>query len=297
MNKYILILACIFTFSACKKEESDLPTNINVDRQAVIDNYNNTFLPTNLSSSSWTGNVSACLPGTLSQTTLDKTLARINYYRKICGLSACLLDSSLNTKSQQGALMSSANSDIDHNPPTSWNCYTTEGANACGKSNLAIGGLPHEMVDLWMDDSGVSSLGHRRWILYSNAKTYGFGATNNAALLYALHNFQNPDATNLPEYIAFPPKGYFMKEHLYDYWSFAIPGGDFSNATVSMKKSGTTIATNKFALNNGYGDNTLVWAPSIGTFTADTPFEVTISNVVVNGQTKNYIYTTTVVVK
>lgn len=98
-----------------------------------------------------------------------------------------------------------------------------------------------------------------------------------------------------------PPKGFVPWSQLVsdptEQWSFSIPAGDFSGATVTMTNDqGQALTTTNYGqLQNGYGDNTLSW-----TFTApislwsrapaDTRLNVRITNVLVGGQIVDFAY-------
>lgn len=110
-------------------------------RQASLDFYRRYYLTSSVNPS-WTGNISTCNPGTTTQAFRDSVLERINYFRSMAGVPAGVTFSDeYNQKAQQAALMMSANGSLSHDPPTSWKCYTDQGHEAAGKSNLAGGGL------------------------------------------------------------------------------------------------------------------------------------------------------------
>ena len=78
------------------------------------------------------------------------------------------------------------------------------GANAAGSSNLAMG--PHHpapTIDLYMDDSGVSSLGHRRWLLDPPYLSAGIGHAGAWNCTYVMTHGNDL----LPAYVAFPAPG------------------------------------------------------------------------------------------
>lgn len=295
-----LITVYIF-YSSCKKDDDNNTDNntpvVDPERQAVIDDYNNLYLTSNVTDCGWTGSTSSCTAGTMSADAMSKTLQRINYFRKEVGLNTDItFDATKNSKCQEAALMMDANSDLNHYPPTSWTCYTADGAEAAGNSNLALGSNSSGAITLYMMDPGSSNTacGHRRWILYSRSKVMGCGSTSGANALWVLGNGGNPLPTSMPEFISWPPEGYVCAPLVFSRWSFSIPGADFSAATVSMTDgSGNAITCSIISsTDNGYGDNTIVWEPTgIDTSnSADVTYHVSISNVTVNSTTKNYSY-------
>ncbi len=66
----------------------------------------------------WTGNVSSCAAGTLSQDYLDAAALRFNLFRGISGVPAGIVLDAVNNDppEQQAALMMSANGQLSHTP-------------------------------------------------------------------------------------------------------------------------------------------------------------------------------------
>jgi hypothetical protein len=87
------------------------------------------------------------------------------------------LDDVYSGKAQQAALMMSANGQLSHNPPPSWLCYTAEGAQAAGSSNLYLGRFGPAAITGYVYDAGSGNyaVGHRRWILYPQTQRMGTG--------------------------------------------------------------------------------------------------------------------------
>ena len=276
------------------------PTENNAQqRQQAIDDYNSLYLASS-TTASWTGNVATCTPGTVSADMHAKTVKRINFYRKMVGLPYNMqLSTLLNEKAQKAALMMEAHGSLSHTPDASWACYSADGKEGAGKSNLAQGGIGSTAIDLYMKDYGAGNeaVGHRRWLLFSRAKTFGHGSTSNYNAIYCTHNFSNPAvaASLLPEFIAYPPKGFVVQDLFVPQqrWSFSIPDADFSTVGITVKNSDNiTISTTKYPLQAGYGDNTLVFVPNINSyaFTKDTKFSVEVRNVKVGGVLKTFNY-------
>lgn len=264
-------------------------------REQVINDYNNIYLQTTVSDAqlAWTGTTSNCTAGTISEMAQTNTLARINYYRKLAGLQPALAFNPINnTKCQQAALMMYANNSINHFPPTNWLCYTIEGAQAASSSNLAFGFHSSAAVDFYMNDIGVSSAGHRRWILNSIPPDFGHGATPLSDVLW-ITGTVGTVITTTP--ITFPSSGYFPAPLVPSsrYWSFGLYNSNFNSATVQMfDQSGSAVTINLLPVQTGFGDNTIVWeAPNIVTNSPfDVKYTVKVNNVLVAGELKNYSY-------
>lgn len=297
-SKIILTILVTLIYS-CKKEEgneSTIDTSLKSEREIANDLYKNEYLGSALSTINWNGNLSSCNPGSLAQSVHDKVLKRVNYFRKVCGLPTNLtIDADQNAKCQEAALMFSANNSLSHTPPTSWKCYTTSGAEAAAKSNLTYGLHSVNAVTGQMEDEGVGNepCGHRRWILYSRLNKIGHGSTNNTQALWLLYNISSSIPTNLPEFIAWPTKGYTPSQLVFPRWSFSVPGANFSSANVSMTNhSGGTVNLSVESRQDGYGDNSIIWRP-VGidlSNSGDVTYHVTISNVILNGVSKSYKY-------
>ncbi len=267
------------------------------DRLAVVDAYLNTFLPTQSVPIGWTGNNASCVAGTISPAAQQATLTAVNYFRNMSGVNDVSFDSALSSSAQQAALIMSAQGALSHFPPPSWKCYTTEGANAAGKSNIALGFAGAKAITAYMDDfgSGNEVVGHRRWIQNPFIQTMGSGSTSNSNALWVL----NSSAGNSPTWISWPPAGYVPKDLIYNRWSLSRDGADFSAADVSMTVNGQAINRTIVSSNAvGYALNTIVWEstiPNLKTTTNDISIQVTVSNVRVNGQPQTFQYRVTAI--
>ena len=257
MKKLLLILLCLpmIGFGQC-------------DRQQIVDNYNNIYLGSEVSTLQlgWTGNINTCDPGTISTLSINNTLDRINYFRDLVGLpSDIIFDPILNQKCQESALMMEANGTVDHFPPASWNCYTADGASAANYGNLAFGIHSSDAITGFIQDPGINnySVGHRRWLLYTRANTFGTGSTDNTNVTWVmdLPSFNAP----FYEFVAYPSEGFFPAPLVFERWSLSVPDADFSNTTISMTdEQGINIPLTiepQFPGGAIIGDNTIVWVP------------------------------------
>ena len=303
--KTIALVVVFFIYQSCSKDGSN--TSADNARATAVKDYNDMYLASSITTSdlAWTGNVGSCMEGTISQAALDKCILRLNYFRKICGLSYNItLNPAWLADNQKIALMCSANNALNHAPPTTWSCYTAAGAASAGKSNLALGYHSANAITGWMQDPGTGNekAGHRRWILFSRALQFGMGCTNNSAAMQCIDDTHTGDPLpiNSPEYVAYPPK-YVPQSLVFARWSFAVlnpqslfSGIDFSATTVKVTSpDGTSLPVNIISrTDNGYGDQTIVWEPSgvITSSTSDLKYHVTLENVNVNGSNNTYMY-------
>jgi uncharacterized protein YkwD len=252
------------------------------------------------------GDKAACNAGTLSAEYYAAFAQYLNANRAWAGIPGTVtLNTTFNAKAQQAALMMSVNDDLDHAPPTTWTCYTAAGAEAAGKSNL-YGGFnvgPVNHLDAYIDDVGVASLGHRRWVLYPPMAEAGVGAVpgDQAGMAAGAMWVSGPTRNNGPlrdGFVAWPPPGYVpvaMRPRVD--WSFSLSGANFSAATVTVNGPNGAEAVTVSKPANGYGLPTLAWrfgpsgsGPTLPGPSGDFRYTITISGVTVSGQTRTFTY-------
>jgi uncharacterized protein with LGFP repeats/uncharacterized protein YkwD len=281
------------------------PNAINTySRAAVASAYANQWLPTTTSPINWTGNAASCTAGTESPDSLAKGAQAVNFYRGLAGLDSISLTSSQNTLAQQTALLMEANGQISHTPPSSWNCYTAQGAQGAATSNLHGGtgaffiGSASEPIKAYMDESEANNapVGHRRWILNPDTVTMGMGTTNK---FNALNVTGAPLDTNRtsPTMFGFPGSGYFPQQlEPNGEWSLSSDQGvDFSAANVSVKNAnGAALGVIPLSTAEGYGPNTIsfqVQGLNYASGTGEADYTVTVDNMKKNNLPFSYSYT------
>lgn len=282
------------------------------NRQLARAFYNSVYSASLNTPIEWTGNHAACNAGATSSAFKDSVLARINYFRAMAGVPASVtLSNTFNTKAQQAALMMSANNSLSHTPPSSWRCYTADGYTAASSSNISLGHNGWDAVGGQMRDNGTNNTvaGHRRWLLYPQTQQMGTGdvpaidtySAANAVWVFD-GRFGSARPTTRDDFVAWPTKGFNPYQVVPVRWSFAYPGANFANATVSMKQGSVNVPVTLETPTNGYGENTLVWRPNNMTPdqdwpkpAADTSYQVSVNNVTVNGSSRNFSYTVTVI--
>lgn len=279
------------------------------NREVVRQYYQTVYLASNGVAIGWTGNQGGCIPGTTSQAFRDAVLLRINYFRKMAGVPAITgFDDTYNSKAQAAALMMSANKTLNHTPPSTWLCYTADGASGAGSSNLALGTNGPSAISAYIEDYGSGNyfVGHRRWVLYPQTQYMGTGDVSaqgeywaaNALWVFDSANMWGPRPTTRQAFVAWPPDGYVPYQVVYDRWSFAYPKADFTGATVTMVRGGSPVSTTILTpIKTGYGENTLVW--EIGETipqppSSDMQYTVTIQNVLIDSVAQQFTYTVTV---
>lgn len=278
--------------------------------------FNSVFNDSENTDIAFTGNIAACQEGTTSLDFKEATVLRVNYFRAMAGVPAAVIFSdAFSVQSQEAALMMSAENALNHNPSTSWACYTTTGANAAGNSNLSLGNYGWNAVFGQMRDNGSTNteVGHRRWILYPQTEVMGTGDVGvqgdfrEANSLWVFDgNFSSPRPQVRDDFVAWPPPGFVPYSVVFARWSFSYPGADFSTATVTMTQGSSIISLTTEALSSGFGENTIVWYPnSLNPSNSleawpkpdqDTIYTVSINNVFLQGNpsARNFQYSVTV---
>jgi GEVED domain/Cysteine-rich secretory protein family len=237
------------------------------NRAAIIADYTTNFLGAAVSNTElgWTGAVSGCVSGSISALAQSRTLQRINYYRRLVGVTDnTTFDPSRNVATQNAALMMKANNALDHFPPNTWVCYTAAGYTGAGNSNIASGSHSAQAIKQFIDDGGSNNtaVGHRRWLLYARQSSFGHGSTDNTDIIWVFNTTVTP--ASVPSFVAFPPAGYVPRDLIPARWSFSTPNNatsaDFTSCTVTVtNEAGTALARTQYTPTNGYGDNTVVW--------------------------------------
>lgn len=274
------------------------------NRQQVVNFYLVDYQSSEGVGSGWNGNVSSCIASTTSAAFKEAMLDRINYFRAMAGVPA--LEGFLaeyNSKAQAAALMMSAEGALSHSPGTGWACYTANGAEGAGSSNLYLGVYGPAAISGYIYDPGSGNypVGHRRWILYPQTKFMGTGdippssgySPANALWVFDSANMWGPRPDTRESFVAWPPPGYVPYQVVYPRWSFSYAGADFSGSTVTMSKNGSPLSLTVSSVVNGFGENTLVWEPNDNFSTApssDVPYQITINNVVINGSPQTFSY-------
>jgi len=280
--------------------------SVNQQRQDALNFYLQQYLSSEGVAHNWTGNHSTCNAGDTSQAFRDAVLRRINYFRAMAGVpDKVTFSSEYRRKAQAAALMMSVNRQLSHSPTPDWLCYSSDGAQGAGSSNLYLGRFGWGAITGYIQDPGSGNyfVGHRRWILYPQTQEMGTGdipptsypAAN--ALWVFDSNIWGPRPQTRDGFVAWPPPGYVPYQVVFARWSFSYPQADFSAATVTMTSGGAGVSLTKSPVVNGYGENTLVWIP-LGLSdsapwprpSADTTYAVSVQDVIINGQSRNFVY-------
>jgi uncharacterized protein YkwD len=261
----------------------------------------------------WSGSIAGCVPGTNSTASLQAVARRVNYFRAMAGIpSSITFSNEYSRKAQLAALIMSANNNLSHTPPANWTCWTQDGYDAAGNSNLSLGSAGPDSVVGQLRDNGANNTaaGHRRWILYPQTRFMGSGSVpangpnNSSGVLWVFDPFYGTSRPSTRDnYICWPPPGFVPYPVAYARWSFAFPGADFNSSTLTMTSNGVPLTTARETVTNGFGENTLVWVPAgldannLVSYTrpaTDTVYHVTLNNVLIGGTPQSFAYNVTV---
>jgi len=306
-------------------------------RSAVVDAYRQYVLIPDRTPAAlgWTGSIATCTPGTISAAARDASFNRTNWYRAMSGAVSVTESVAQSADAQAAALVQAASGSLSHSPPPTAPCYTAAGANGSANSNLYGGGgtpTTPALVDGWIDDYGVSGVGHRMGTMSPTITTMGYGHVQSggsfaAAQYWIPTTFAARSVTGnagVPASpvtgtlaMAWPPNGFVPHTNVYRMWSLSYPGACFSSATVSVVRAGVPYTPALVAdASNCYSaayspESRATWDMTsvlTGTEswsiygdrrhikpTADVPYTVTVSGVVIGGVSRSFTYTSTVI--
>lgn len=260
--------------------------------------------------SGWAGSlVTPCNAGDTPASYRSTVLLRLNYFRQMAGVPPLNgFKEEYNDQAQAAALIMSAKNLISTNPQPSWPCYSDTGFAGAQASIMTGDRNGSAAVDYFMNDNGATEVGHRRFILYPQTREMGDGEIPATTVSGTAHmatsvlriyddHYYDPRPLSAGQFVSWPPAAYVPYQVVYPLWSFSYPDADFSQAALSVTSAVTPTIT-RYRPVNGYGENTLVWR--VGGWdpwakpAADTPYVVTIRNVLVNGLPYNFSYTVTI---
>lgn len=259
--------------------------------------------------------VLSCVTGSLSHSAKQAVLDKLNQVRARHGLLPVEYDSSDDAAAAQAALYMVANNTLSHSPSSSGKCYSSEAARLAGTSNLymmssasTLSAPSEAAIPGYLKDTGVSSLGHRRWVLSPFLGKVSFGRVDGSGSMASVLRVMGGERSDISpmsnDFVAYPYGNYPGSEYSSDaFLSFSAivsktsawgSGSDqvsYSSASVSVVSAGgENLAISEMSANyEGYGlPNLLKWK-AVGLRT-NVDYTVTISNVTVNGTARQYQY-------
>lgn len=294
MRRAFLFVALVVALLAPTAAQAAVQT-----RDQAIDAYRHVVDDENVDAG-WTGSVQSCTVGSESQASLDATLEAVNTLRSFAGLQPVTFNPQYDHYALAAALMMKAANNLSHTPGPDWPCYSDDGALGAGTSNLFLGESGAQAMVGYVDDSGVGSLGHRRWVLDPGALVFGSGSTGTTN---ALKVFGTIPSAPVPAgtQVSWPPAGYVPWDWVFGTWSLALGGDndyqDFNvdGAQVHVAMDGQQLdVKNVQTLDDGYGTGrTFSWDVSLpnAATTADHDLKVAIDGITENGAAFPVSYT------
>ena len=204
--------------------------------------------------------------GKLSAESMTNGLNALNFCRYVAGLpSDVTLKSEYNTYTQHASVLMEKNNVLSHYPTQpsdmaddfyNLGYYGSSHSNiASGYSNLASAITAGYMEDT--DETNITKLGHRRWILNPSMLYTGFGFANRYSAMYSFDNSRTEKFTG--DYICWPAKN--MPYELYCAndmgYAFSVTLGDaydtpsLSKVKVTVKSKLQNKTWNLTSANNG----------------------------------------------
>jgi hypothetical protein len=264
-----------------------------LDRQRVLKDYAMVYKRSWVDDDmlKWTGNIEHCDPGRISEIAKEKTLERMNYFRRTAGVpDCCVFRDDYEDFCQAAAFLMMKNNTLSHAPENTWSCFSEDAYKGASHSNLSLGNHSTDAISSQMRDQGSSNMaaGHRRWILHPSRTQFAHGSVPHAMALWVLGIPGESGTDSLltlwqVQEVAWPPEGYIPKALVFQRWSFGMAGMNFSEARVNMLCNGEEIPVKQEKYQSGYAIPTLVWIPEkLKESDKDITYSVHIKNV------KNY---------
>ncbi len=317
LRHFIRAVACLFvvlaTMSANAQPAGTETSSLWVDtsdRSAVLRFYEKEFA-TKPAAMEWDGSHEVCDAGSSSAMLRTQTLARVNFYRAMAGVPALITeDAEMSAKAQHGALTMSAQGELSHDPDDSFACLTETAKEAAANSNLYLGRSGAHAIDGYIEDPGEGNkdVGHRNTILHPPTLRMGVGHSaatdtnyeSNILWVFDENVFDPWLATRERQgFVAWPARGFVPEDIVYPRWSFSKADADFSNASVSMNSEGSAVSLEVVAEISQKGQvpaSVIVWQPILPEdISGDVTYEVTVSDVLVDGKLETFRYETTII--
>ena len=262
--------------------------------------------------------VATCFAGRLTQAAKNRALAAANQIRALHGLTPLVYSTPYSQQMQAAALIQAAADLPGHDPDPSADCYTVEGAEGSGTSNLwrttrngrGVNNDPAQDMVNWTNDiynrGLVAAVGHRRWVLNPWAAYFAYGQVYGYAAHKVRRYVREPTRDVRPEvdFVAFPyevypaplvegdpPWSISVIEDPDDPWKNRFDYFQAATITVTRVADGVELSiTDRYTDDKGYAiPNILSW--QVQGWEHDTLYEIDISGVALqDGATREYVY-------
>lgn len=266
--------------------------------------------------------INNCYAGKLSAKFRNEFLNEINKARTLHGLPSITYDYAREDEMMQTALILAANNILTHYPEANTNCYSDIGAVGARTSSLEMGvrqnkydyspaesitNMVHDKLNLFAGD-----VGHRLWMLNPFLKKSAYGSVNAPSFkdtrfpyvvgtsYKVVYPFDNQTTAPLGV-IAYPyhnyPAKYYMAGSILSISVLTDQKNFFANRNVDYAKANVVVTERssgaKQKISNIRYEN--IGVPNHIQFNFDdlklnVIYDVKLSNVLVNGQPKEYSY-------
>jgi uncharacterized protein YkwD len=231
----------------------------------------------NLAEGTWSGNVASCVVGDISADGRANALRLFNMYRWFADLPPVVTEASRDAQAQACALMMDANNMLSHEPPSSWLCYTAQGAMGAMTSNISSGPGVGSVASYMLDSGNETTHGHRRIILSNRLGPIGLGSTGQGGAS-CMQNIGGTGSAG-KQWVAWPPPGPFPMQ-AYGSGSRTLSATGWSvqtvrsialtGASVTVTSGGADRPMTLSQLTGSYGESNAIrlvpmgWTPAAG---------------------------------
>lgn len=247
--------------------------------------------------------------GKVRRELLEDAVNTLNFTRYVAGLNADVaLDDSLNDKAQHGAVLLAAINELVHKPSQpgdmdsgffkiartateNSNLYQTriDNANTKGMTPTLLSGS----VAAYLSDQGLTSLGHRLWVLAPAMKKTGFGLATGSTMFYGTMEIEDvpsyKSSTGNFDAILWPAAGYHPTDFFQNgtVWSVQLNRFRFtaksSDVKVKVTNPSGETQTCKSTVSKWGNDTIIKFTPS-GKIENGNKFDVEISGIMQSGK-------------
>lgn len=188
----------------------------------------------------WNGYSKRCTAGKMPDSTVNKIVDRINYFRQNAGYKKQVgFNPRRSQKCQEASVMYAPIGVFTREPtPETHICYTKGAAEAAAFSQMVKDPNPAISATVLMADNKSEELYNRQYILAPNAHSIGFGASENNSVFWMVEANEKLSAEDSSwhgdHFISWPPAGYCPRMFLFSKWSF-MSTENLEGAQVTLK--------------------------------------------------------------
>lgn len=188
----------------------------------------------------WDGLSKRCIAGNMPDSTQSKIVDRINYFRQNAGLKKAIgMNENRRKKCQEASVMYAPVGVFTRVPtPETHICFTQRAAEAAAFSQVVKDANPSIAATVLVSDLKSEELFNRQYMLAQNAKSIGFGASENNSVFWMV---EPNDALSKEDsvyygkrFVSWPPAGYCPRMFFFKKWSISS-AANFEGAEVFIE--------------------------------------------------------------